>query len=1080
LTFSKVSENTYTIAPILKMSILPSAKIESKTAQITLFQEVGTIEMRKPLLFAGQRAFKITGKITDEGGAPLIGASILLKGTTTGTISDVEGKYAISVPDENAQNGILIFSYIGYTLAERAINSQSVIDVRLDTDVKALQDVVVVGYGTQDTREVTGSIASINTSKIKDIPVTNVVDGMAGKLPGVLIQQTTGAPGTSSSIKIRGLGSISAGNGPLIVVDGQPLNSGDLNNPGGLNLLNPNDIEKIDVLKDASATAIYGSRGANGVVMVTTKRGKSGKAQINFDYYTATQEISKKMDLLNSQQYAELGKEAYNNAYLQRVPNANINDPNSVRAAGNRFRYPRGLEFPGINYDSPESLPTYDYQSLIFEKAPINNYQISGSGGSEKVQFMVSANYLQQKGIIQKSSIDRFTFRSNVDAQLSPKLKVGMSISPSFTTQGVANSDGHWANNGIITAALTSIPFIPVYQADGVTYNSQASIAAPYDYPGITNPIANMTEIDDKVRQLRLLGNMYAELDIWKNLKYRGTIGGDFNYVRRNYFQPSTLPLNQLLPPTINSGYSFTNQNINWITNHVLSYKLELDNAHSISGLVGIEAQKNDYQENRINANNFPNNDVRTLNAGTITSANSFQEQWALASYFARVTYAYKDKYLFNASVRQDGSSRFGKENRFGTFPSVSVGWRVSEEEFLKNVDFLSELKLRASYGFSGNNAFGNYTYIGLLGRDNYALGNSLVNGVAATTISNSKLGWERSQQMDIGLELGLFGSRIFISADYYRRLTTDLLLAVQVPTLTGFATAAQNIGQMENKGFELAVNTRNVVGQFTWTTDLNFSINRNKVLTLGPTGDPIRNGTGIGETNITQIGLPIGNLFGYKQIGVFKNLEDLNSYPRFADTQPGDVKYEDVNGDGKIDANDRTTLGNNQPDFIYGMTNNFSYKGFDLSIAIQGVQGGKILNLSRRFINSLEGNANQLTVALSRWRSPNDLGDGITPRANSRTTGNNNAVSSRWVEDASYFRIRNITLGYNVPSKLVQKAKIQSFRIYGGVQNALTISKYLGYNPEVSGYESPLTGGVDYGTYPLARTYTLGVNIGF
>jgi len=404
----------------------------------------------------------------------------------------------------------------------------------------------------------------------------------------------------------------------------------------------------------------------------------------------------------------------------------------------------------------------------------------------------------------------------------------------------------------------------------------------------------------------------------------------------------------------------------------------------------------------------------------------------------------------------------------------------------MENYKFISETKLRASYGLAGNNAFtNNYPYVGLLTPDNYVLGNQLANGLGASSLGNSLLGWEKSRQTDLGIDLGFLNNRIYFIADYYNRLTTDLLLNVNVPTLTGFSSTVKNIGKMENKGWEFSLSTRNLTGQFTWNTNVNISFNRNKVIALGPTGDPIRSGSGVGETNITVIGEPIGNFYGYKQIGIFNSQADLDSYPHFVDSKPGDVKYADVSGaagipDGKIDANDRTLIGNNQPTFIYGFTNTFSFKGFELNVVFNGVQGGKILNLSRRFFENLEGSQNNLTTVLDRWRSADQPGNGIVPRANSRTTGQNNAISSRWVEDASFLRIQNITLGYKIPQMLLEKVKIQSARIYLSAQNPVTWSKYLGYNPEVSGYEGALTGGVDYGSYPLANTFIIGLNLGF
>jgi TonB-linked SusC/RagA family outer membrane protein len=1012
--------------------------------------------------------------VNDESGQGLPGVNVLLKGSTTGTTTDTEGGYSLSVPDGNS---VLVFSFIGYLTTEVPVGNRTTVNVQLATDTKALSEVVVVGYGTQQKKDVTGAIASLDTKTIRDQPVANVAEALTGRLPGVLAQQASGLPGSTPSIKVRGLGSISAGNSPLIVIDGQPLNNGGQNlgsssyNAGGLNTVNPNDIEKIDVLKDASATSIYGSRGSNGVIMVTTKRGKSGPTRVNLDYYTGIQEVAKKVDLLNSQQFADLAVEATNNAYLERIKGAQASDPNDKRPAASRYWIPAEL------YD-PQSLPYFDYQDLIFRRAPLSSYQLSVSGGSDNIQYYVSGNYFDQAGIIKKSGMDRYSLRANVDAQLSKRLRAGISLNPSYTSEERVNSDGHWSTNGIINAALAGVPYIPIYAADG-TYTSMATMGV-YDWPGITNPVANITEIDNHVNTTRLLGNLYAEYEIAGGLKYRGTAGVDNIQGRRNYFRTSQIPLNQLLPPTANEGAVSNVGNLNWVTSHTLSYNRTLGQNHQFGALLGTEFQKNDFQRDTTAANKFPNDVVRTINYGTVVFGQSFREQWDLASYFARVNYSFRDRYLLTATVRRDGSSRFGANQRWGMFPSGSVGWRVTEEPFMQGVPVLSELKLRASYGLAGNNAFGNYPSFGLLGVDSYVLGNNLSNGLSARSLPNNELTWEKSRQLDIGAEIGLFNDRIYLNADYYRRITTGLLLQVQVPTLTGFSSTVQNIGKVRNQGMEFGLTTRNLTGAFTWTTDANLSFNRNEVLALGPTGDPIRSGSGIGETNITQIGQPLGSFFGYKQIGVFRDQTDLDSYPHFADSRPGDVKYEDVNGDSKIDANDRTTIGNNQPDFIYGITNTFSFKGFDLGVVIQGVEGGEILNLSRRFFENLEGSQNQLTTVLDRWRSPENPGNGKTPRGNSRTTGNNNAVSSRWVEDASYLRIRNITLGYNLPAGLLSKARLQTVRVYGGVQNAFTFTKYLGYNPEVSGYEGALTGGVDYGTYPLARTYTVGINLGF
>ncbi|MVM36589.1 SusC/RagA family TonB-linked outer membrane protein [Spirosoma sp. HMF3257] len=1026
-----------------------------------------------------QIARSVSGTVSDQTGVTLPGVNVVIKGTQKGTTTDAQGQFKLELPDTEIT---LVFSSVGYLPKEITVGNETMLTVTLTVDTKALGEVVVVGYGTQKRADVTAAIASVPMGEIRDMPVSNVATALQGKIPGVVIQQTSGAPGSTPAIKVRGFGSISAGTSPLIVIDGNIVGS------GVFGLLSSVDIESIDVLKDASSTAIYGSKGSNGVLLVTTKRGKPGRMNVNLDVYTGFQEITKKIDLLNSQQYAEFAKEASNTAYLDNVPGASATDPNSVRPASYlRYRYPRGDLFDWFNYDDPvkvANLPYTDFQNLIFRRAKMSSYQLSVSGGNEKARYLVSGSYLKQDGIILKSSLDRYIFRANVEVNLLPKLKVGMNLNPSFKNVQEVTAENQWFNQGIITAALAAIPMAPVYAADG-SYSSELALAAPYNLPGVTNPLANITEYNSPYQSGNLLGNIYADYGFLKNFNYRASANVNFNDNRRNTYRTSRMPLSNLLPPTTATGTVYSDQSLSWLFNQVVGYTKNINSVHNIEALVGMEATSTKFQSSSASGSSYANDVVETLNAsasGSTTTAWSFKTANASVSYFARANYNYKGKYLANLSVRRDGSSIFGPDNRWGTFPAGSLGWRVSEESFMKNIRAISETKLRVSYGLSGNNAFSdNYPYVGQLRTDNYSFNNNLVNGLAPSSLANSKLGWEKNQQFDAGLDVGLVNNRIYLSVDYYHRITKDLLLSVNVPSLTGFTSAYKNIGKMENKGMEFALNTRNTTKGFIWNTTLNLSFNRNKVLELGPTGDPIRTASGsLADLTITQIGAPIGSFYGYKQLGIFQNQADLDANPHDVTSRPGDVKYADIDGDGKITANDRTILGNNQPDFLYGFTNSFSYKGFDLNISIQGTQGDKILNIGRRYFDNMEGNQNQMTTALHRWRSASDPGDGITPRANERSTGNNNAVSSRWVEDASYVRIQNVNLGYRLPTKLLNKIKIQQLRLYVSAQNLYTWTKYLNYNPEVSNYESPLSAGIDYGAYPLARTFTFGINVGF
>jgi TonB-linked SusC/RagA family outer membrane protein len=1022
---------------------------------------------------------EITGTVRGRNAEPLVGATVTIQGTSISVATDEQGRFSINADN----NATLVFSFIGYQTVSRSVASlgaNPVIDMVQQEDV--IQDVVVVGYGTQRRARVTAAISSVPMKEVQDMPVSNVATAMQGKIPGVVIQQNSGAPGSTPAIKVRGFGSINAGNTPLIVVDGNIV-SADV-----FAQLNSIDIESIDVLKDASSSAIYGSRGANGVLMVTTKRGKPGKTSVNLDVFAGVQTVANKMDMLNSVQFAEFGKDASNNAYLDNVPGAKITDPNSARPSSFlRYRYPRGEILPWFDFDDPAkiaAMPYNDFQDLIFRSAMMNSYQLSFSGGTDKTRYSVSGGYLSQEGILKNSDLKRYTVRANIESEILPRLKVGVNLIPTYRIRNEVQSNGHWADNGVINAALSAMPMAPIYAADGVTYSSQTELAPAYNYPGVTNPVANITEYRNKLNTANVLASTFAEYAILKSLKYRASGNVSFTSNRRDTYRTSRMPLNQILPPTVATGSTASDQSVGWLFNQTLEYNKQIGEAHNFSVLIGMESTKTSQQSSGATGSAYPNDLVETLNAsanGTTTTATSSLVENSTVSYFARINYSYMDKYLLNVSVRRDGSSIFGPDNRWGSFPAVSVGWRLSEENFLKNVDQISEAKLRASYGISGNNAFSSfYPYAALLSTDNYVFNNVLANGLRASSPENRNLSWEKNQQFDIGVDLGLFNNRLYVTADYYDRVTKDLLLSVNVPTITGFSTVVQNIGKMQNRGWEFSLSSRNLTGKFTWNTSANLSWNRNEVLALGPTGDPIRSGTGVGETNITMIGQPIGSFFGYRQTGIFMNQADLDANPHDATSKPGDVKYADINGDKKINADDRGIIGNNQPDFIYGITNSFSFKGFDLNVSIQGTQGGEILNLSRRFFDNLEGNQNQMTTVLNRWRSESAPGDGKTPRANARTTGLNNAVSSRWVEDGSYLRIQNVTLAYRLPASIVKRAKLQQVRLYVSAQNLYTFTDYLGYNPEVSNYEGALTGGVDYGSFPLARTFSVGINLGF
>ncbi len=1043
----------------------------------------------------------VTGIVRDAlSREPLPGVSVQIKGTTNGTATNREGKYSLEV----AENATLIFSYIGYKAQEIPVGNRQVLDVGLEQDLQGLNEVVVVGYGTQQKRDITGSVSSLPAKNIRDIPLTNFENAIHGQIPGVQVQEPSGEPGAAPTIRIRGLGSISAGTEPLYVIDGFPVSKnvdigvqGDVArrtlafrpppaNP--LGTLNPGDIESIEVLKDASAAAIYGSRGSNGVILITTKKGRrDSKPVISLDAYYGVQTLARKVDLMNAAELGDYVKNAKNNAYLQDVPGAGINDDNATRYT----RTTATIYYLPDDFVNPTGTDT-DWQDLIFGPAPMQNYNLSLAGGSERINYYVSGEYFSQNGIIDKTGFDRYSFRVNLEADATPKLRVGLNLNPSFTgTARGATSAPYFADPpGSVYSALVHSPTVSPYNADG-TINQRDNQSHLYTENGrgtsmteSSNPLAIIEGVQDDLRQFRTFGNVYAEYKILDGLTYKLFAGTDINTYNRSFYRAKSLLFRQAATGDP-YGQSNTSQQVNWLLENTLSYQKTFGTDHALSAVAGYTAQRDRLDLNQVLAQNYPDDLVPTVSGGQVTGGTSVREEWSLVSYLARANYAFRDKYLLTATVRADRASRFGEGNKTGTFPSVSAGWRLSEEGFLRDLRFLSDLKIRASAGQTGNFLIPNYAAIGLLNPFNYVLGDVVVNGIAPSTISNQRLTWEKTNQLDVGLDLGLFENRIFTSADWYRRITSDLLLNVQLPSSSGFVNSLQNIGEVENKGWEISLSSRNLVGRLGWTTDVNFAANRNRVRRLGPGGDPILSTGGAGIRHITRIGDAVGSYYGYVVEGIYQTQEDIDAAPRdqlAPRPRPGDFRFKDVNADGVINASDRTVTGNYQPDFIWGLTNRFTYRGFELSFLLQGVQGSEVLNLTRRHLGNGEAATNSYAGWNNRWISPEQPGNGKIPRAD-RTTdthGNNNRPSSYQVEDGSYIRLRTATVSYTLPGGVLGRF-IQSARLYASGTNLFTLTDYIGYNPEVNN-QSALSSvqGEDYGAYPLSRNLIFGINLTF
>ncbi|MBO0947897.1 SusC/RagA family TonB-linked outer membrane protein [Fibrella forsythiae] len=1031
-------------------------------------------------VFGQTKAITVTGRVSDENGNPLPGASVVVKSTNTGTTSNQDGNYSITV-DENA---LLVFSSISYDPQEIPVGARSVINVSMLSSNKTLNEVVVVGYGTQSKRAITGAVASVGFNEFKDRSFSNVTQSLAGKIAGVNITQSQGAPGVAPIIRIRGVSSITAGTNPLFVVDGVPLEN------FNLNLINPQDIESVDVLKDASSAAIYGSRGASGVILITTKLGKPGKTNISAGYEYGTQQVIRKVKMMNAQQWINYYNDAHNNAWVDLNPAVNkATDPNSAR--------PVTYRIPDDFITNPQQFGAgTDWQDAMFRVAPSHNAQLSVSGGTEKTQFLFSGAYLDQDAVLDANYYKRLSIRSNIKHKVTDRLTIGLNLG---ATTIFDRTDGTQGKSDVVSLALQSDPIFPIFNENGnLGYRDPNSVwnkYLPYNDLNLWHPYSLTRYIDKQNKSFNTLGTAFADYYITDNLKFRTSISGNaYNNRYNSYrFKNQGYGYSSLLAA---EGNSQTAYSLNWLSENTLTYDKQFGD-HSLNVLAGYSVQKQRDEFSSVTAGSFPNDLVETLNAGVVTSGSTTATEWSIISYLARAQYNFQNKYFFTAAIRRDGSSRFGTATRWGYFPSVSAGWLISDEKFMQNVKFINSLKLRASYGIAGNNQIPNYGSISLLGTSNYVSGGTLASGLAISNIANTNLKWERTNQLNIGLDMRLLNDRIGISAEFYNSITRDMLLNVPIPDISGFSNQLTNIGEMQNRGVELNLNTKNVVGKFNWSTDFNISANKNKVLQLGPGNAPIIY-TDFVVTVKTEVGQPISNFYGYKFDGIFQNQAAIDAAPHAASTKPGDPIVRDVNGDGKINADDRVTLGNYQPDFIAGITNNFSYKGFDLSIFFQGSFGGEIVNQNYRYSGFWNNGRNMYAFVDNRWRSEANPGDGIHPRATLNLTGLQDQFSNLFVEDASFVRLKNIRLSYTLPSALLAKTPFKTTRVYVNADNAYLWSKYTNYDPENTTYNATsFSGGsnglnasgnapngafvgVDYGSYPVPRVITVGIKTDF
>ena len=966
----------------------------------------------------------VSGVVVDEKGEGVVGASILIKGTHEGTVTDFNGNFALLVNEYS----VISISFIGFASQDVVVGNKSFLNIVLLEEADILDEVVVVGYGVMRKKDLTGSLSSIGTKMIQDKPVTNIGEALQGLATGVQITNS-GAPGSNVSIRIRGLGSINNSD-PLLVIDGVPTDI-------PLNAINQNDVETIDILKDASATAIYGSRGANGVVLITTKRGKSGDGVISFSANVGIQNATSVPSMLNASQFASLHNEMMANNNERQRPD--FADP--------------------LSWGKGE-----DWIDALLRTGKMQNYSLSYSGATDKSNFYVSGGVFDQEGIVINTSYKRYTFQFNNESRVRSWIKFGNNLTLSHDVKKNGSYD--------VLGTMGSLPTQMIYNEDG---SFSGPGAESKFYGDLRNPIGTAKLENSTTKGYNALGSIFTEISLLKNLVYKSTGGIDFKFWDNVNFSPkydwTPIPV-----PNSYRGES-SNKSLTYLWDNTLTFMETFKEKHNLNVMLGSSAQNNIYNYMSASVKEFLSDDFSQLNNGLLDpTVGGSKNEWALLSFFGRVNYSYDDRYLLTATVRHDGTSRITSSNRWGTFPSFSAAWRLSEESFFEKNDIVSDIKLRAGYGVTGNQAvLDNYAAVTRLKTSQYVFNGSPVSTLYPLVMPNPNIKWETVKQGNIGFDATMFNQRINLTVDAYIKNTTDMLVGMVVPITTGYSdiyTPMINAGEVENKGWEISINSQNIKGEFEWTSDINISYNKNKVVKLN-NGTPIYYGY---QSHIE--GRPVGSFYGWVNNGLFQNWDEVNNYAyqyQGSDaangTAPGDMKFLDINNDGVVNDYDRTYIGNPTPSWGFSLNNSFSYRNFDLQIYMQGVAGNDIYNANRVTLEGMYTVRNQTTKVLDRW-----TGEGTSnsiPRAIYSDPNKNTRNSDRFIEDGSYLRLKNVTLGYTLPGRLARKAYLSNLRVYMSAQNLYTLTKYSGFDPEVQG-------GVDSSNYPLTSTISFGVDIKF
>jgi len=994
---------------------------------------------------------RCTGRVLITDNETAVGATVQVKGTTTGATTDLDGNYTIQVPDQKA---ILVFSYTGYTSQEVPVGSNTKIDITLLENNSQLDEVIITGYGSQKRSSISGSVSTVGAEDIAERPILRVEQALQGRIAGVQVAQVSGSPGSALSVRVRGVGTINNSD-PLYIVDGIPVD--------GLDFLNPNDIETINVLKDAASSAIYGSRGANGVVLITTKGGKRNQeGKISYDAYRGIQRPSRLLDLLNATEYATLQNEAY-------------------IAAG---------KTPLPEFANPQALGKgTDWQEAIFQNAPISSHQLTFTGGSERSAYTMSGNFFSQDGIVggDKANFQRGTVRINGTNDLKPWLTIGSNLGFTWLERQVLTENSQY--NSPVIRALNIDPVTPIHKANGTYAYSN------YTSTDIANPVNGIEQTHNTWRSNRLVGSVFGNVKLAKGLDFRSAYSLDATYAVQRGFNPrfdlSNIPSISEAPAAekqlINSVGVANRTWRNWQWENVLTWQKTIQEKHDIALIAGTTALANRFDESGGGNTNLPSNDPKdayisnTVDPIASQSAYQYANASSLFSWFGKANYEFRNTYLLSATFRADGSSRFGKNNRVGYFPSFSAGWIASHEDFW-NIDAINFFKVRASWGQNGNDRIGDYSFTTVVNNgQNYTFGSgeTITNGAVALSAANPDLKWETSTQTDIGVDLELFNGRINFTTDYYIKKTTDMLFAAPIPLVAGTASPIQNVATAENRGLELALNYRNFDRAFRYTIGGNIAFVKSEVTGLGRGGEPVLSGyvqSANANASKTDIGHPIASFFGHVTDGIFQTASEVESAAfQSKETAPGDIRFKDLDGNGVIDANDRTYIGNPTPTFNYGFNTDFSWKGLELNLFFQGAQGNDI------YVNTIRYDftyVNRPSSALQRWTGPGTSNN--EPRVNLSDPNQNARVSDRFVEDGSYLRLKTLQLGYNLPKTWLKKIRFDKLKVYVTAQNMITFTKYSGLDPEIGNIGGSLEIGIDRGFYPQARTVLGGVSVTF